>query len=72
MIPVKEGSDFNQLGQTSLAHFQTRWRKPNFSSWMRSLWLVDHKLDEWTAIYIRPVLKIQDEILGGNANYILW
>ena len=23
MIPVKEGSEFNQLGQSSLAHFQT-------------------------------------------------
>jgi hypothetical protein len=23
MIPVKEGSEFNQLGQSSLTHFQT-------------------------------------------------
>ena len=27
MIPVKEGSEFNQLGQSSLAHFQTRWKE---------------------------------------------
>src|ERR1700683_5734727 len=27
MIPVKEGSDFNQLGQTSLACFQTCWKE---------------------------------------------
>jgi hypothetical protein len=27
MIPVKEGSDFNQLGQTSLARFQTCWKE---------------------------------------------
>ena len=27
MIPVKEGAEFNQLGQSSLARFQTRWKK---------------------------------------------
>jgi hypothetical protein len=27
MIPVKEGSEFNQLGQSSLARFQTRWKE---------------------------------------------
>ena len=27
MIPVKEGSEFNQLGQSRLAHFQTRWKE---------------------------------------------
>ena len=27
MIPVKEGNEFNQLGQNSLAHFQTRWKE---------------------------------------------
>ena len=27
MIPVKEGAEFNQLGQSSLAHFQTRWKQ---------------------------------------------
>ena len=27
MIPVKEGSEFNQLGQSSLACFQTRWKE---------------------------------------------
>ena len=27
MIPVKEGSEFNQLGQSSLAHFQTQWKE---------------------------------------------
>ena len=27
MIPVKEGTDFNQLGQSSLARFQTHWKE---------------------------------------------
>jgi ATP-dependent DNA helicase PIF1 len=27
MIPVKEGAEFNQLGQSSLARFQTRWKE---------------------------------------------
>ena len=27
MIPVKEGAEFNQLGQSSLAHFQTCWKE---------------------------------------------
>jgi hypothetical protein len=27
MIPVKEGSEFNQLGQSSLARFQTHWKE---------------------------------------------
>src|SRR6202050_4438838 len=27
MIPVKEGTELNQLGQSSLAHFQTRWKE---------------------------------------------
>ena len=27
MIPVKEGSEFNQLGQSCLACFQTRWKE---------------------------------------------
>src|ERR1700683_2572305 len=27
MIPVKEGTEFNQLGQNSLAHFQTHWKE---------------------------------------------
>src|ERR1700692_1717037 len=27
MIPVKEGADFNQLGKSSLARFQTRWKE---------------------------------------------
>jgi ATP-dependent DNA helicase PIF1 len=27
MIPVKEGTEFNQLGQSSLARFQTRWKE---------------------------------------------
>jgi hypothetical protein len=27
MIPVKEGSEFNQLGQSSLACFQTQWKE---------------------------------------------
>src|SRR6202050_3581642 len=27
MIPVKEGAEFNQLGQSSLACFQTRWKE---------------------------------------------
>jgi PIF1-like helicase len=27
MIPVKEDSEFNQLGQSGLAHFQTQWNK---------------------------------------------
>src|SRR6202047_4147949 len=31
MIPVKEGSEFNQLGQSSLARFQTRWKEIKLS-----------------------------------------
>src|ERR1700683_2362028 len=27
MIPVKEGTELNQLGQSSLAHFQTHWKE---------------------------------------------
>ena len=27
MIPVEEGTEFNQLGQSSLAHFQTHWKE---------------------------------------------
>ena len=27
MIPVKEGTEFNQLGQSSLACFQTHWKE---------------------------------------------
>jgi hypothetical protein len=65
MIPVKEGSEFNQLGQSSLARFQTRWKEIKLrildekSMVGRSqLGRVDHRLRQ-------AYPQNADEIFGG-------
>ena len=46
------------LAKAVLLTFRPAGRKSNFSSWMRSQWLGDHKLDEWTPNYVRHILII--------------
>ena len=65
MIPVKEGAEFNQLGQSSLAHFQTCWKEIK-------LLIMDEKSitgrsqvrDRWIVNYVKLIPQEADEILG--------
>jgi len=72
MIPVKEGSEFNQLGQSSLARFQTRCKEIKL--------LI---LDEKSMVGRSQVGRIgpspvpgsssnADEIFGGITNYLFF
>ena len=65
MIPVKEGTEFNQLGQNSLAHFQTHWKEIKLFI-LDEKSMVGHSQVGRMDQHLRQAYpQMADEILGG-------
>ena len=65
MIPVKEGTEFNQLGQSSLAHFQTRWKEIKLLSLDEKSMVGRLQVGHMDRRLCQAYSQNADEILGG-------
>ena len=65
MIPVKEGNEFNQLGQSSLARFQTRWKETKLLILDEKSMVGRSQLGRMDRRLRQAYPQNADEILGG-------
>ena len=65
MIPVKEGAEFNQLGQSSLAHFQTHWKEIKLLILDKKSMVGRSQVGHMDHCLCQAYPQNADEILGG-------
>ena len=71
MIPVKEGTEFNQLGQSSLARFQTHWKEIKLLILDEKSMVGRSQVGRMDHHLCQAYPQNADEILGGIPAYSL-